>query len=435
MTATVAILGSGMAGCGAAHQLAAEGVSSLMFDKNTHAGGHTASHHHDGFVFDEGPHISFTKNERVRALLADNVEQKYEVLHAQVNNYWQGYWIKHPAQVNLHGLPEDLVVNILRDFVAAQQADEGPIDNYADWLLASFGKTFAETYPMEYGLKYHTTPASNMSTDWLGPRLYRPELEEVLRGALSPSTADVHYVSDFRYPSHGGFESYLQPFFDVPDLHLGHELVALDPTGRQLTFANGMRVDYDHVISSIPLPKLIPLIDSVPSEVAEAASTLACTTCVLVNVGIDREDVSENHWTYFYDRDVFFTRVSFPHLQSPNNVRPGTSSIQAECYYSDKYRPLDRSADECIEPVIADLRRCGLIREDDRILYSGAKVIPFANIIFDLDRADALATVHGYLDDVGVVYCGRYGEWGYQWTDESFLSGESAADTVLAGLS
>ena len=81
MTATVAILGSGMAGCGAAHQLAAEGVSSLMFDKNTHAGGHTASHHHDGFVFDEGPHISFTKNERVRALLADNVEQKYYIIH------------------------------------------------------------------------------------------------------------------------------------------------------------------------------------------------------------------------------------------------------------------------------------------------------------------------------------------------------------------
>jgi hypothetical protein len=32
---------------------------------------------------------------------------------------------------------------------------------------------------------------------------------------------------------------------------------------------------------------------------------------------------------------------------------------------------------------------------------------------------------------VGIGYCGRYGEWGYQWTDESFVSGEKAAQKVL----
>ena len=54
--------------------------------------------------------------------------------------------------------------------------------------------------------------------------------------------------------------------------------------------------------------------------------------------------------------------------------------------------------------------------------------IRYANIIFDLDRASLLATVHGYLDDIGIAYCGRYGDWGYMWTDESFISGERAAE-------
>ena len=58
-------------------------------------------------------------------------------------------------------------------------------------------------------------------------------------------------------------------------------------------------------------------------------------------------------------------------------------------------------------------------------------VIPYANIIFDLDRAAALKTVHGYLDDIGIAYCGRYGDWGYMWTDESFKSGELAAEKAL----
>jgi hypothetical protein len=34
---------------------------------------------------------------------------------------------------------------------------------------------------------------------------------------------------------------------------------------------------------------------------------------------------------------------------------------------------------------------------------------------------------------VGIEYCGRYGEWAYIWTDESFRSGERAADRALSG--
>jgi hypothetical protein len=40
--------------------------------------------------------------------------------------------------------------------------------------------------------------------------------------------------------------------------------------------------------------------------------------------------------------------------------------------------------------------------------------------------------VHGYLDDLNIAYCGRYGDWGYLWTDESFKSGEKAAERVLS---
>jgi protoporphyrinogen oxidase len=119
-------------------------------------------------------------------------------------------------------------------------------------------------------------------------------------------------------------------------------------------------------------------------------------------------------------------------MLSPNNVPRGAGSIQAEVYFSSKYRPLTVSPDSLIEPVIADLRKCGLLREEDKILFKNAFLVPYANVIFDLDRAEALKTVHGYLDDIGVAYCGRYGDWGYMWTDESFISGERAAETALA---
>jgi protoporphyrinogen oxidase len=434
-TPNIVVLGTGMAGFGAAYRLHQEGIAPLMYDKNPYYGGHTTSFRYEsGFLFDVGPHISFTKDTRIQELFAESVEQRYETIQIALNNYWRGFWPQHPVQLHLHGLPEELIVKVITDFVEERSAPERPIHNYADWLYASFGKTFAEAFPMQYTRKYHLTTAENMSTDWLGPRIYRPSLEEVIRGALSASAPHVHYITHFRYPSDGGFRCYLNKFVPLGNINLNHELVSIDPLRRELTFANGLVAPYDSLISSIPLPEMIRMIKGAPEDVVEASRKLACSTCVLVNIGINRQDISQAHMTYFYDEDICFTRLGFPHMLSSANAPEGMGNIQAEVYFSDKYKPLTGSPEDWIEPVIRDLRRVGLVREDDQILCKKAMLLKYANIIFDLDRASALRTVHGYLDEIGIAYCGRYGDWGYMWTDESFKSGEQAAERAVAAV-
>jgi protoporphyrinogen oxidase len=429
----IVVLGSGMAGFGAAYRLHTEGFTPVMYDKNSYYGGHTTSFRYEtGFLFDVGPHISFTKDSRIQQLFAESVDEQYETIQICLNNYWRGHWPLHPVQLHLHGLPDDVVVKVIADFAEERYAPQRPIGNYADWLLASFGRTFAELFPMQYTRKYHTTPAENMSLDWLGPRIYRPSLEEVLQGAISAASPHVHYITHFRYPSAGGFFNYLNKFVPLGNLKLNHELVSIDPRQRRLTFANGVTTEYDALVSSVPLPDLIPMIQGAPADVCEAAATLACSTCVLVNIGLNRENISRAHMTYFYDEDICFARLGFPHMLSKNNAPPGTGSIQAEVYFSEKYRPFTGAPENWIEPVLRDLRRCGLVREEDQILSRKAMLLRYANVIFDLDRAEALKTVHGYLDEIGIAYCGRYGDWGYMWTDESFKSGELAAERALS---
>jgi protoporphyrinogen oxidase len=421
-----------MAGFGAAYRLHAEGIAPAIYDKNAYHGGHTASFRHNGgFLFDIGPHISFTKDPRIQELFADSVDQQYETVQIHLNNYWRGYWPQHPVQLHLHGLPEDVILKVIADFVEERHAPDRPVKNYADWLLASFGRTFSELFPMPYARKYHLTTAENMTTDWLGPRIYKPSLEEVLRGALSASAPQVHYITHFRYPSEGGFVSYLKKFVPLGSLKFNHALESIDPVARQLSFANGIVAQYEALISSVPLPDLVRMIRGVPQDVLDASRRLACSTCVLVNIGLDRNDLSDAHITYFYDEDICFTRLSFPHLLSASNVPPGAGSIQAEVYFSDKYKPLTGSPGYCISHFKNDHRRCLILRENDRILFSSAMLVRYANIIFDLERAVALETVHGYLDDIGINYCGRFGEWGYLWTDESFKSGENAAQKII----
>lgn len=427
----IAVIGSGLAGFGASHRLRAEGVEAVLYEKNEYHGGHASTHHMDGFIFDEGPHVSFTNDEQVRGLFAESVQGRYEIVNAQISNFWQGYWIKHPAITNMYGLPPDLKVSILRDFIERPSGSEDSIRNYEDWLVACYGRTYAETFPMQYTRKYHTTTADNMSTEWVGPRLYQAKLEEVLHGAFSPTTPNIHYVQEYRYPKQNGFVSFLDLFRAESNIQRNHRVVKINPRARELHFAHGTAVRYEHLISSAPLPELIPMIAGAPNEVIEASQNLSCTSLVLVNIGIARPDVSNASWLYFYDDDMPFSRISFPRTFSTATVPAGASSIQCEVYFSKKYKPLDRPPEEYIEPVIDGLRRCGLIREDDKIILKKTMLIPYANIIFDLDRAGALLIVHRYLDDLGIVYCGRYGDWGYLWTDTSFMSGENAAQQVI----
>jgi protoporphyrinogen oxidase len=285
------------------------------------------------------------------------------------NNYWKGHWIKHPAHCNLHGLPTDLVVEIIRDFVRAREAESRPVRNCEEWLLASYGERFARTFLMEYTMKFHTTSASNMSTDWLGPRMYRPELEQVLRGALAPDTPGYHYVTAYRYPSRGGFVSYFNLFLRQVQLKLNHEVVRIDPKSKTLCFANGTVETYDGLISAVPLPELIRLIVDVPHDVQESSKLLACTSCVLVNLGVVRESISDNTVTYFYDQDLSFTRLSFPHLMSPNNVPSGPAAFRLSSTSPRNIARWIACRKRTFSPL---LRKWGLLAENDTILCAEA---------------------------------------------------------------
>jgi protoporphyrinogen oxidase len=430
-----AVLGTGMAGLGAGYQLDSEGVSFVCYDQNDAIGGHTRSlRYPGGFVFDEGGHISFTKHDHVKQILADNVRGEFEERTLTIDNYWHGLRVPHPVQINLRGLPSELIVRVIADFVEAstKPMPDPATQTYEQWLYTTYGKTFAETFPIVYGTKYHTTTMDRLVTDWIGPRMYRPNLEEVLAGALPAGGQHIqHYVDGYRYPSRGGFVSYLEPFAERFDIRLGHRVVSIDPKSKHLRFANGSETSYSAVISSIPLPALVPLVEGAPSDVVEAASKLAFTTVVLFNIAVNRDDVSNTAITYFYDEDIALSRVNLPHMFSPHNAPPGCGLIQAEIYFSDKYKPMTSSPASYFPQVLADLTRTGFIRETDEILLQETYVNRYANVIYDLDRADAVATVHGFLDDQEIFYCGRYGDWDHAWTDQSFISGETAARRAL----
>ena len=90
------------------------------------------------------------RGESIKELLAEFVNHEYEEFATYVNNWWRDCWIKHPYICNLYGLSIDIVTGCIGEFVKAQGAEHGAINNYEDWLLASYGETYYRQFPHDY---------------------------------------------------------------------------------------------------------------------------------------------------------------------------------------------------------------------------------------------------------------------------------------------
>ncbi len=119
----ITILGAGLAGLSCSFHLGHENC--ILFERNSYAGGHIYSHHRDGFVWDEGPHVSFTKHPYVRELFEQSVNGDLLEYECKVSNWYRGAWIPHPAQSNLYAVPEPKRSACLEDFLKIRNTAAG----------------------------------------------------------------------------------------------------------------------------------------------------------------------------------------------------------------------------------------------------------------------------------------------------------------------
>jgi UDP-galactopyranose mutase len=213
----------------------------------------------------------------------------------------------------------------------------------------------------------------------------------------------------------------------VKNTRLQKRCIAIDTSRKIIRFEDGEEFDYDTMISSVPLPRLIAMMSNIPEHIMDAASQLKSNAVHTVNLGIDREHISEKHWVYFPEKKYLFQRVSFPANFSASLAPPGTSSVMAEIS-SSAYRSLPEV--DLIEHTTRQLREIGILRSSDRVIEKSVKVIDPAYIIFDRFHSTAVSIVRDYLRSKSIITCGRFGEWQYFNMDQTILSGKQAAEVA-----
>lgn len=421
----IAILGAGPAGISAAYHLKQLGYDATVYEKRDDFGGLCGSFKIGDYRFDRFAHMTFSKDPVVNGLLELQTEC---IAHTpEAYNFYQGKWVRNPVQNNLIGLNVEERIKVIEGFLNRPIIDNP--QNYKDWLRKSYGDYFADNFPSRYTRKYWTVEPEQLETEWVRNRMYVPDIREVLRGAMTEETPNVHYSKEMHYPVNGGFRGFMEPLVKDISISYEHCVDKIDIKSKRLAFSNGVETEYDEIISTLPISDVPQMIDDLPQDVCEAANKLDYTSGYMISLGFNREIDFPCVWFYIYDEDILPARIYFSNKKSPDNVPEGCSALQAEVYVS-KYKEINMSSEELKDKVIEELLKLKLFTMDD-IAISDIRFEKYANIMFTPAIYEARDLVKEYLNNNGVILAGRFGEWDYLWLEQSLLSGKHAAEIVM----
>lgn len=268
-----------------------------------------------------------------------------------------------------------------------------------------------------------------METEWIGNRVYQPSIEEILQGMKSKDTPITYYAKEMRYPKKCGYGEYLKSFAGESYIRLNEQVVNIN-TKRKVVETNRDVYRYDNIYSSIPLPELMFIMQDDKSEeykeFCEGLRKLHWTSGYLISLGIRGEIPRKDLWNYIYDEDIFVSRYYSPSLMSENTVPQGCYSIQAEIYTKDgEKHKLDSS--NLLESVVKQLDKIGAI-DCTQLEVKDIRFRKYCNILFDHEIYRYRRVVLNYLRNHDIKSIGRFGEWEYFWSDQSFMSGYKAVE-------
>jgi protoporphyrinogen oxidase len=417
-TATVAIVGAGPCGLAAARELDRLGHRNwTIYERDAGVGGLARSVVDSaGFTWDLGGHVVFSHYGEFDALLAEVMGS--DVHHHDRSSYIRSgdAWVPYPFQNHLRHLPPEVMRECLSGLADAPGGD--PTMDFAEWMRAVFGSGITRHFMEPYNRKVWATSAERMQSRWQAERVSVVDYAAAA-AAVAEGRDEVAWGpnSQFVFPALGGTgEIYRRVGIPLADrTQLANGVVGVDPVARHLRLDDGSTAQYDALISTMPLDRLVRVIDDAPGPVRQAADALVHNSVYMTGVGYELPLRDERSWMYFPDADVPFYRVTNFAKYGAANVPGGDisrySSYMTETGFSAE---MPQSRADLEERVLAGLVTAGLVAPTAPVASVHVEEIAYAYPVPTLGRDGALAVIQPWLEEQGILSRGRFGTWRYE---------------------
>jgi protoporphyrinogen oxidase len=307
--------------------------------------------------------------------------------------------------------------------------------NFKDWIFTTFGRGIAYCFMLPYNKKIWAYPLNKLSKDWIANRVSKIDIGKLIENVVYNRSDDKWGPnSKFIYPLRGGVAGLFlaMALFFKDKLHLNKKLTSIDIEKKKLRFNNKEEVDYDMLISTIPLDKLIKL--TKVKELYKHADSLKHNSILVVGIGLNKKSPSNKGWMYFPEDNCPFYRVTYLSNYSPQNI-PGKEfySLMCETSYS-HFKSVNKK--DIFEQTIQGLINTKLIEEKDRKNIISKYLIDreYSYPIPTIDRDKALRTINHFLESKDIYSRGRFGLWKYEIgnMDHSVMQGVGIVNKLVS---
>lgn len=363
----VAIIGAGAMGLASAYELLKKGHQVDIYERDDRIGGMSASFDFDGLKIERYYHFVCAPDYTLFDMLKElDIYDKLKWTDTKMGFFYEGTLYKWGNPFYVLGFPKADFISKMRYglhlFLSSKRKNWQDLDNVqaVDWIRNFVGnKAYNIFWKPLFDLKFYEN-TSNISAAWIWTRLKR-----VAESRKSLFQERMGYIE-------GGSETLLNELLVRIQQMGGH--CYLKQSVDQVTVSNnkvtgvkidGKEIQYDHVISTVPLPFVPDLIPDFSVETKEKIQSIdnIGVVCVILKL---KQALTENFWMNIND-----SRMEIPGMIEYSNLNLLDEKILYVPFYLHKDHPkYQQSNATFLEKVIQYARMVNPNFSEDWILAS-----------------------------------------------------------------
>ena len=445
----IVIMGGGLTGLSSGYILAKSGLSVKVFESDSTVGGLSKTIVRKGFRFDLGGHRFFTKDRKIDDFVKDLMGDELISVPRKSKIYMRGKYFDYPLKpVNaFFGLGFATTTKIIFDYGTERcrrLIKEPSKISLEDWVVSNFGRTMFDIYFKEYSEKVWGIDCSRISVDWVAQRIRGLSLAKAIKNAFFRLNGrDIPSLVDrFVYPrlGIGRISDRLSEEIERNNnvytstsvrriKHSGFRVENIEVAG------NGRSeiVEGDEFISSVPLTKLVGLLDPAPPDyVLDAATRLKFRDLVIVAIMVDKKRVTDQTWIYIPEQKIPFGRIHEPTNWSEKMAPENKTLLVMEYFSFRNDETWNKTDEELTDITVHGLEQLGYIRKNE-VIDSAVVRVQKAYPLFEVGYADICKVIYDYLSLFKNLHiAGRGGMFRYYNMDHAIESGINTAETIIS---
>jgi len=324
-------------------------------------------------------------------------------------------YVPYPLQNHLGYLDKSVAAKALSEMCTGP--GRANPSTMAEWLEQNFGRTLTELFFAPFHERY----TSGLWTRIAPQDAYKSPVDVPLaiRGALE-KTPPIGYNTTFLYPAEG-LHLLARRMAARAVVCYGRCVARIGTTRREVFFADGSSVNYDVLVSTLPLNRMM---EFTGLELDEEPNPY--TSVLVLNIGATRGPACpDHHWLYIPDSAAGFHRVGFysnvdscflPESARAANDRVG---IYVERAYAGSQKPAAQEIEAYSHAVVRELQAWRFIGEVEVLDPTWIDVA----YTWSLPGSNWPSRALAKLQENDILMVGRYGRWSFQGIADSLRDG------------